>query len=303
MSAIPKELPKAKGKIEADRGLAEFTRFRVGGPAEILFSPLDTDDLAHFLRHAPKDMNVHALGFGSNVLIRDGGIKGIVVRLGAEHFSKIDARVEAFEIRCGAFASNISVAKAAAEAGIAGFEFLYGIPGSIGGAIITNAGCFGGEVKDILTEIETINVQSGETKKIAGAECGLGYRHSGVPDSQIITRAILRGRVGEREKILARMEEIQEKKDKSQPTHAKTAGSVFKNPEGHAAWKLIKDAGCQGMKEGCAAISEAHANFIVNEGGASAADIEDLAEKARFAVHEKFGITLEYEIKILGSRI
>ena len=226
----------------------------MGGAAEVLFSPFDTDDLARFLKHAPKDMNVHALGFWSNILIRDGGIKGIVVRPGSEHFSKIEVRADAREIKCGAFSSNIAIAKAAAEAGIAGFEFLCGIPGSIGGAIITNAGCFGGEVKNILVEIETVNSQTGAAGTLAADECGLGYRQSKVPESLVIVSALLRGRKGAPEKILARMEGIREKKDKAQPTGAKTAGSVFKNPEGHAAWKLIKDAGCQGMREGGAIV-------------------------------------------------
>ncbi|MDR1476670.1 MAG: UDP-N-acetylmuramate dehydrogenase [Rickettsiales bacterium] len=301
-NSILKDLPKAKGEISAGHPLANLTRFKVGGAAEAFFSPRDTDDLVRFLRHAPKDMNVHALGFGSNVLVRDGGVKGIVVRLQSEHFSRIEVRPDQREIRCGAFASNLAIAKAAMESGIAGFEFLYGIPGSIGGGVPTNAGCFGGQLSDILVEIETADKRTGETKTLSAEECGLGYRESNVPESEIITSVLLRGQAGDKEKIRARMDKIKEKKDSTQPTFAKTAGSVFKNPEGRPAWKLINDAGCQDMRVGGASVSPMHANFIVNDGGATAADIEDLAEKIRSTVYKEFGVMLEYEIKIIGSR-
>ena len=299
---IIKYMPKVKGEITAGKGLAEFTRYRTGGSAEIFFSPADMSDLAQFLRRAPKDMNIYALGFGSNILIRDGGIGGIVIRLGSEHFSKTEVRPDTFEIKCGAFAPSAAIAKAACDAGIAGMEFLSGIPGSIGGAVLMNAGCFGGEVKSILVEIEAVDKRTGEIKILQADECSLAYRNSEVPESLVITSALLRGRAGKREKIIEKMEKIKQKKDATQPTYAKTAGSVFKNPEGQSAWKLIKDTGCQGLKLGGAAVSPLHANFIINENDATSADIEDLAEKIRFAVYEKFGIMLEYEIKILGAR-
>ncbi|MDR2099067.1 MAG: UDP-N-acetylmuramate dehydrogenase [Rickettsiales bacterium] len=295
-------LPKARGMLAERFPLAPLTRFKTGGEAEVFFAPADIDDLSRFLKKAPKDMNVHALGFGSNILIRDGGLSGITVQLKSERFSAIEHDPDGKKLKCGAFASNMAIAKLALEKSIAGMEFLFGIPGSIGGSAITNAGCCGAELKDILVSIETVNAQTGEKGVMSAAECGFGYRSSLIPAGLIITSATLAGTEGNAAEIEKKMNAIRDKKDKSQPTYTKTAGSVFKNPEGRLAWQLIRDAGCQGMRIGGAAISPVHANFIVNESDATSADIEDLADKVRGAVYEKFGITLEYEMKIVGSR-
>jgi UDP-N-acetylmuramate dehydrogenase len=227
---------------------------------------------------------------------------GISVQLRSEYFSRIEADPDGCRLKCGAFASNIAIARFALEHSIEGMEFLSGIPGSIGGSAIANAGCCGGELKDILVSIEAVDKQTGAAKTLAAEKCALSYRSSSISDGLIITSVTLAGRIGSAERIEKKMREIKEKKDKSQPTYARTAGSVFKNPEGRLAWQLIRDAGCQGMRLGGAIISPIHANFIINDADATSADIEDLAEKARMAVYEKFGIMLEYEMKIIGSR-
>ncbi|MGN0929068.1 MAG: UDP-N-acetylmuramate dehydrogenase [Alphaproteobacteria bacterium] len=302
-SSVMKDLPRVKGELLENYNLANFTRFKTGGMAEVFFSPKDKKDLIDFLKHAPKDMPIHILGFGSNVLIRDGILNGITIRLQSEAFNNIEiAKDDNCKVVCGAFASNIALSKFAMENKIKGFEFLFGIPGSIGGAILTNAGCFKAEVKDILLEIEIVNKLNGEVKTIPASECGLVYRDSSISPDYIITSVVLKGVVGDSKKIQEKMDKILKEKDAAQPTYTKTAGSTFKNPEGHSAWKLIKDAGCQGLKLGGAIISPLHANFIINENEATSADIEELAEKVRYAVYEKFGIMLEYEIKIIGSR-
>lgn len=298
-----KDLPKVKGELLVNYNLANFTRFKTGGQAEVFFSPKDKKDLIDFLKHAPKDMPIHTLGFGSNILIRDGVLNGITIRLQSDAFNDVYvSNDDNCKVVCGAFASNIAISKFAMENKIKGFEFLFGIPGSIGGAVITNAGCFKREIKDILVEIEVIDKLNGELKIIPASECGLVYRDSSINPNYIITSVVLKGEVGDSKKIQEKMDKILREKDAVQPTYTKTAGSTFKNPTDYSAWKLIKEAGCQGLKLGGAIISTQHANFIINECDATSADIEDLAEKVRYTVYEKFGIMLEYEIKIIGSR-
>ena len=302
-NSVIKNLPKVKGELLENYNLANFTRFKTGGIAEVFFTPKDKKDLMDFLKHAPKDMYIHTLGFGSNLLIRDGVLNGITIRLQSDAFNSIEIdESDDCKIICGAFASNIAISKFAMEHSIAGFEFLFGIPGSIGGAVITNAGCFKQEIKDILVEIEVVNKLTGKVKTIPASDCGLIYRDSSIKPKYIITSVVLKGKKGDSKKIQETMDNILKEKDSVQPTYTKTAGSTFKNPVGHSAWKLIKDAGCQGMKYGDAIVSPMHANFIINEGNATSADIEELAEQVRYKVYEKFGIMLEYEIKIIGSR-
>ncbi len=297
-----KDLPKVKGELLEDYELASLTRFKTGGVAEVYFSPRDVDDLSNFLKKAPKDMPIHIIGFGSNVLIRDGVLNGIVIRLQNDNFSQIE-KIDDTTIRCGAFTSSIAISKFCAENNISGMEFLFGIPGTIGGAILTNAGCFGGEMKDIVVSVDAIDKINGEKKTFSLDECGFSYRKSNISSRWVFTSVVIKGVAGKKEEILKKMDEIKTKKDSVQPTYTKTTGSTFKNPSTeHPAWKLIKEAGCQGMKLGGAVVSPVHANFIVNEDNATSADIEDLAEKVRLMVYEKFGIMLEYEIKIIGSR-
>ncbi len=297
-----KDLPRVKGDIFENYELASLTRFKTGGIAEVYFSPRDIDDLSSFLKKAPKDMPIHVLGFGSNILIRDGLLNGIVIRLQNDTFSNIE-KLEDNTLKCGAFASSIAISKFAAENNIKGMEFLLGIPGTIGGAVLTNAGCFEREIKDILVSIDAVNKITGEFKTFKLNECGFSYRKCSISNDWIFVSITIKGETGKKEKILANMEQIKLKKDTAQPTYTKTSGSTFKNPSlQNPAWKLIKEAGCQGMKLGGAIVSPMHANFIINEDNATSADIEDLAEKVRLAVYEKFGIMLEYEIKIIGSR-
>ena len=299
-----KNLPKVKGDLIENYKLASFTRFKTGGVAEVYFSPKDVDDLSYFLKKCPKDMPIHTIGFGSNILIRDGVLNGITIRLQNDAFTRIlPVDGDEYTFKCGAFTSSIAIAKYMAENNVSGMEFLYGIPGTIGGAILTNAGCFGREVKDIIVSIDAVNKLNGEQKTFSLDECGFGYRKCNLPAEWIFVAVTIRGIKGEKEQILKTMEEIKNKKDSSQPTMTKTSGSTFKNPSSeNPAWKLIKEAGCQGLRLGDAMVSEKHANFIVNVGNATSADIEDLAETVRAKVYEKFGIMLEYEIKIMGSR-
>ncbi len=297
-----KDLPKVKGELFENYELANLTRFKTGGVAKLYFSPKDVDDLSNFLKKVSKDISIYVIGFGSNVLIRDGIINGIIIRLQNDNFSKIE-KIDDTTIRCGAFASSISVSKFCAENGISGMEFLFGIPGTIGGAILSNAGCFDCEMKDIVVSIDAINKTTGKSKTFSLEECGFSYRKSALTSDWIFTSIVIKGNAGKKEKIFETMQKIKDKKDSAQPTYTKTSGSTFKNPsKDQPAWKLIKEAGCQGMKLGGAIVSPVHANFIVNEDNATSADIEDLAEKVRSIVYEKFGIMLEYEIKIIGSR-
>lgn len=289
-------LPQVRGRYRVDAPLARITRFRVGGPAEVLFDPLDDDDLARFLAGRPADVPVTAIGIGSNLLVRDGGIPGVVVRLGGtfERIRAADGAVEA-----GAAAVGLHVATAARDAGIAGLEFLCGIPGTVGGALRMNGGAYGVEMKDV-TELARVLDAEGTSHDLDAAALGFGYRTSSVPAEWIFVSARLRGRPGDAAEIARRMAEIQNAREASQPIRTATGGSTFKNPPGLKAWQLIERSGCRGLRLGGAAVSDKHCNFLVNEGRATAADIESLGEEIRRRVFAATGVMLEWEIHRLG---
>jgi UDP-N-acetylmuramate dehydrogenase len=290
-------LPKARGRLTANAPIGPLTWFRVGGPAEVLFRPADPADLAEFLAAAPAEVPVTVIGVGSNLLVREGGIPGVTVRLG-RGFALIET--EDCEVTTGAGALDLNVALTAAEAGIAGLEFLSGIPGTIGGGFRTNAGAYGSEFKDVLVWAEAID-RAGRTHRADAAGLGLSYRHSEVPADWIFTTARFRGSSGERGEIGRRLAEIQAAREASQPIRTRTGGSTFANPPSEKAWELIDAAGCRGLKRGDAMVSEKHANFLVNIGNATAADIEALGEEVRRRVHERFGVMLEWEIRRIGA--
>jgi len=289
-------LPPVRGRIAENAPLAALTWFRVGGPAEVLFRPADIQDLAGFVAAKPADVPVTVIGVASNLLIRDGGIPGVVVRLG-RGFGEI--AVEGTDIVSGAGALDLNVALTAREAGIGGLEFLSGIPGTVGGGLRMNAGAYGSEFKDVLIEAQAID-PAGALRTLTPAELDLSYRHCGLPENWIFVRARFRGRSGDKETIAKRMAEIQAAREASQPIRARTGGSTFANPPGHKAWELIDQAGCRGLLRGGAQVSDKHANFLINAGNATAADLEGLGEEVRRRVHAKFGITLEWEIRRVG---
>jgi UDP-N-acetylmuramate dehydrogenase len=295
--SVLNRLPQVRGALRAGAALAPITWFRVGGPADVLFLPADADDLSHFLKVTPADIPVTVVGVGSNLLVRDGGIPGVVIRL-AKGFA--DIRVEeGHRVRAGAAALDVAVAKAAAEAGLTGLEFFRGIPGSIGGALRMNAGAYGGETKDVLAEAVALN-RKGERIVLSVAEMGYAYRYSSAPGDLIFIEAVFQARPGERGDILARMDEITSSREATQPIRTRTGGSTFKNPDGHKAWQLIDAAGCRGLTAGGAQVSEMHCNFLVNQGSATAADLESLGEEVRRRVKETSGVTLEWEIRRMG---
>jgi len=289
-------LPRVRGRLSENAALADITWFRVGGPAEVMFRPEDADDLAAFLAAKPADVPVTVIGVGSNLLVRDGGVPGVVIRLG-RGFASIG--VAGDEVRAGAAALDLNVAMVARDAGLAGLEFLSGIPGTIGGAIRMNAGAYGREIKDVLVSAEAID-HRGVRHAVKAVELGLSYRHAAVPEDWIFTGALLAGTPGEKVAIGRRMSEIGDQRQATQPVRSRTGGSTFANPQGHKAWELIDKAGCRGLVRGGAQISEKHCNFLINTGGATAADLEGLGEEARRRVFEKFGITLEWEIRRIG---
>jgi UDP-N-acetylmuramate dehydrogenase len=288
-------MPELRGRLLANPSLAETAWFRVGGPAQALFMPDDENDLAYFLKHLPADVPVTVLGAASNVIIRDGGIAGVVVRLG-NRFSEI--AIEGEQVRSGTGVLDVRVARAARDAGVAGLEFLSGIPGGIGGALRMNAGAYGGETKDILVEARGVDRQ-GNIRTFSNADMQYSYRRSGAPEDVIFTQALFRGRPGDPAAIGAAMADIAEKRKNSQPPN-KTCGSTFKNPPGGKAWQLIDAAGCRGLTVGAAQVSELHCNFLINLGGAIAADIETLGETVRRRVRETSGVDLDWEIKRIG---
>ncbi len=296
---LRERLPQLRGRLTANQPLAEFTWFRVGGPAQVLFSPEDESDLAYFLARCPRELPVTAIGVGSNVIVRDGGVPGVVIRLG-RGFNHI--REEAnHHLRVGAAALDQRVAKAAQEAGIAGLSFLRGIPGSIGGALRMNAGAYGREIKDVLAETRGID-RRGIAHLFATDEMGLSYRHCDVPDDVIFTEAVFRGEPGDPAIIAAEMERITQSRDTTQPVKSRTGGSTFKNPPGQKAWRLIEAAGCRGSTLGGAQVSELHCNFLINLGHAGAADIEELGETVRARVKAACGVELDWEIKRIGVK-
>lgn len=290
-------LPAARGRLSAQVGLAEITWFRVGGPAEVMFRPADRDDLIAFLKAKPADVPVTVLGVGSNTLVRDGGVAGVVVRLG-RGFVEIEA--EGDEITAGAGALDVNVAQTAQMHGIAGLEFLRGIPGTVGGGLRMNAGAYGTEFKDVLLWAEAVDLQ-GNLHRLTPAEMKFSYRHSGIPEDWIFLAARLKGKVGDRMEIQQRMDEIQAAREASQPIRTRTGGSTFANPEGHKAWQLIDAAGCRGLVVGDAQVSEQHCNFLINRGHATAADLETLGETVRQKVKAQSGIDLRWEIKRIGK--
>ena len=290
--------PDLRGRLAANAPIAEATWFRVGGPAQVLFSPADEDDLAYLLRALPTEIPVIVIGLGSNVIVRDGGVEGVVVRLGGRPFNGIEVK-EDCRIEVGAAAPDLFVAKAAATAGVDGLAFLRGVPGAIGGALRMNAGAHGAEIKDVLIEARGLD-RSGGRRVFSNAEMGFSYRHSSAPEDVIFTRALLQGRPGETAAILAEMERITEAREASQPIREKTGGSTFKNPPGEKAWALIDKAGCRGIVVGDAEVSTMHCNFLINRGRAAAADLEALGEEVRRRVLETTGVRLEWEIKRIG---
>jgi UDP-N-acetylmuramate dehydrogenase len=290
------QLPALRGRLLANQSLAELTWFRVGGPAQILFMPEDEADLSYLLTHLPADIPVTAIGLGSNLIVRDGGVPGVVIRLG-RGFSEVT--VEGTRIRVGAAVPDVKVARAAQEAGIARLSFLRGIPGSIGGALRMNGGAYGGETKDVLVEARGVD-RGGAVRIYNNADMGFSYRHCNVADEVIFTQALFQGASGDAAAIAAEMNKITESREATQPVKSRTGGSTFKNPPGHKAWQLIDAAGCRGLRLGGAQVSEMHTNFLINLGNATAADIETLGETARQRVKQSSGVDLEWEIKRIG---
>jgi len=292
-------MPALRGKLSDHVELAPFTWFRVGGPAQILFSPADEDDLSYFLQNLPHEVPVTVIGLGSNLIVRDGGIRGIVIRLGGRAFGAIATTADQ-RVVAGAAALDAQVARAAAEAGVDGLAFLRGVPGAVGGALRMNAGAHGGETRDTLVEARALD-RSGAPRVFTNAEMGFSYRHSDAPEDVIFTRATFQGRPGDKTAILAEMERITATREASQPIREKTGGSTFKNPPGQKAWQLVDAAGCSGLRLGGAQVSQMHCNFLINTGAATAADIEALGEEVRRRVCETSGVELEWEIKRIGE--
>jgi UDP-N-acetylmuramate dehydrogenase len=293
-------LPPVRGSLTHEAPLKDLVWFRAGGPAEWLFRPADIDDLATFLAAKPDDLRLSVIGVGSNLLVRDGGIPGVVVRLSAA-FGKVEVggKLGGNRVRAGAAALDGAVARAAAEAGIAGLEFLRGVPGTIGGALKMNAGCYGREIKDAFVEATALDGR-GNRVKLTPADMNFVYRKTQVRDELIFVEAVFQGQADDPARIRARMDELSANREASQPIKSKTGGSTFKNPPGHKAWELIDQAGCRGLMRGDAQVSEKHTNFLINRGEASAADLEALGEEVRRRVKEKSGIELEWEIKRVG---
>jgi UDP-N-acetylmuramate dehydrogenase len=289
-------MPDLRGRLLANQTLDPFTWFRVGGPAQALFMPEDEADLAYFLQHLPADIPLTVIGAASNMIVRDGGVPGAVVRLG-RGFNDVTMEADN-RVLAGAAILDVLVARAAQKAGVGGLSFLSGIPGTIGGALRMNGGAYGGETRDVLVEAYGVDRQ-GNARTYSNAEMGFSYRHCGVADDVIFTGALLQGRAGDPQQIAAEMADIKAKREASQPRN-RTGGSTFKNPPGHNAWKLIDEAGCRGLIVGGAQVSELHCNFLINLGDASAADIETLGETVRARVKAHSGIELEWEIKRIG---
>jgi UDP-N-acetylmuramate dehydrogenase len=291
-------MPNVRGKLRPNAPLAPLVWFKSGGSAEWLFEPNDEEDLVAFLRELDPAMSVMALGLGSNLIVRDGGVRGVVIRLG-KSFSKID-RVDQTTLRCGGGASGILVSSTARDAGIAGLEFLRGIPGTVGGFVRMNGGAYGREVKDVLVSAR-LALRSGEVVEWPLEKLGYTYRHSDVPLGAVVIEGVFRGTPGDSQAIGAEMDAIARAREESQPLRSRTGGSTFKNPPGHKAWALIDAAGCRGFRIGDAQVSEKHCNFLLNLGSATSAEIEALGEEVRRRVEAKTHITLEWEIQRVGT--
>ena len=295
------ELPRVRGRLTPNAPLAPLVWFKAGGTAEWLFEPRDIEDLSRFLADLDPSVPVIGLGLGSNLIVRDGGVEGVVVRLG-KPFASVSVRADREKdlyLSAGAGAPGIAVASAARDAGISGLEFLRGIPGTVGGAVRMNAGAYGQEVGDVLVSAEVV-LRNGEVRTLANWELNYTYRHSELPDGAIVVGAVFHGRPGERSAIAAEMDRIAAEREASQPLRSRTGGSTFKNPPGTSAWKLIDEAGCRGLRRGDAQVSEKHCNFLLNLGNASAAEIEALGEEVRRRVFEASGVMLEWEIQRVG---
>ena len=290
-------MPELRGRLLGNESLAPLTWFRVGGPAQVLFTPADEEDLAYFLARLPTDVPVYTIGVGSNLIVRDGGVEGVVIRLSPRGFGEI--KTEADIVRAGTAALDKRVAEAAAAASIGGLEFYFGIPGSIGGALRMNAGANGGETRDVLVEARGVT-RGGKKVTFSNTEMKFVYRGNGVDPSIVFTSALFRGRIADPEAIRARMNEVQQHRETAQPIREKTGGSTFKNPPGHSSWKLVDAAGLRGFRVGGAQVSEMHCNFLINTGDATAHDIETLGETVRARVKAHSGIELQWEIKRIG---
>jgi UDP-N-acetylmuramate dehydrogenase len=290
-------LPKLRGRLMPNQPLAELTWFRVGGPAQVLFMPEDEADLAYFLAHVPTEIPVTVIGLGSNLIVRDGGVPGVVIRLG-RGFSEVKVE-DGSRIRAGTAVPDVKVSRAAQEAAITGLAFFRGIPGAIGGALRMNGGAYGRETKDALIEARGVD-RRGRVHVFANGDMHYTYRHCGAPDDIIFTQALFQGAPGDPAAIAAEMEKITESREATQPIKSRTGGSTFKNPPGQKAWQLIDAAGCRGLKHGDAQVSQMHCNFLINLGSATAADIEALGETVRRRVKETSGVELEWEIKRIG---
>jgi UDP-N-acetylmuramate dehydrogenase len=290
-------MPDLRGRLLANQPLTELTWFRVGGPAQVLFMPEDESDLAYLLAHLAAEIPVTVIGLGSNLIVRDGGVPGVVIRLG-RGFNEIVVE-QGCRIRAGAAVPDVKVARAAQDAGIAGLAFLRGIPGAIGGALRMNGGAYGGETKDVLIEARAVD-RGGVMRVFSNSDMHFRYRHCGAPEDVVFTAALFQGRPGDPAAIAAEMEKITDSREATQPIKSRTGGSTFKNPPGQKAWQLIDAAGCRGLRIGDAQVSEMHCNFLINLGGATAADIETLGETVRQRVKENSGVALEWEIKRIG---
>jgi UDP-N-acetylmuramate dehydrogenase len=291
------KMPKLRGRLLANQSLKELTWFRVGGAAQLLFMPEDEADLCYFLSNLPGDLAVTVIGLGSNLIVRDGGVPGAVIRLG-RGFGEV--AIEGTAVRAGAAVPDVKIARAAQEAGIAGLSFLRGIPGGIGGALRMNGGAYGRETKDALVAARAVD-RLGRVRVLSNADMHYAYRHCGAPDDYIFTQALFAGTRGDPAAIAAEMDKITESREATQPVKSRTGGSTFKNPPGGKAWQLIDAAGCRGLRLGDAQVSQMHCNFLINLGNASAADIETLGETVRRRVKETSGVDLDWEIKRIGA--
>jgi UDP-N-acetylmuramate dehydrogenase len=293
---LKSRMPALRGRLLANQPLAELTWFRVGGPAQVLFMPEDEADLSYFLSSLPAETAVTVIGLGSNLIVRDGGVPGTVIRLG-RGFNEI--ALEGLNVRVGAAVPDARVARAAQEAGIGGLSFMRGIPGGVGGALRMNGGAYGRETKDALVQARAVDRQ-GRVHVLTNADMGFSYRHCGAPADYIFTQALFAGERGDPAVIAAEMDKITESREATQPIKSRTGGSTFKNPPGQKAWQLIDAAGCRGLRIGGAQVSEMHCNFLINLGNATATDIETLGETVRRRVKESSRVELEWEIKRIG---
>ena len=295
-------LPAVRGRLLRDEPLAPYTWLRVGGPADVLFLPADEADLAGFLAVLDPAIPVIPLGVGSNTLVRDGGVEGVVVRLAGRAFAAVEA-LDGHQVRAGAGALDAQLARAAARAGIAGLEFYTGVPGTVGGACVMNAGCYGAETRDVLVEAHALT-RAGEPIVLTNAEMDFAYRRCGAAAERwlLFTAAVFRGGADDPTAVAARMDAITARREASQPIREKTSGSTFKNPDGHSAWKLVDAAGWRGRPHGGAMFSPQHANFLINTGAATAAELEALGEAVRADVRTKLGVELQWEVKRVGRQ-